>query len=405
MTQFLWLISSLSMLVFILLIAFRAWHELIALNATETRSEIAREAPSIPDWAWGVAALALLWLGCFVGHVLATGSITGFFERFAVRFTQEGDAPRYLFMAENGYVREGENVINIVFYPLYPFLIRILSPLFLGNKVLCAFAISQLSYAGSAVVFFKLAKRSCRRPVAAQIAFLLYPFGFFSLGVFTEGLFLLLSVSALYLLMRKKWLGAGICAFFCALTRVQGVLLLLPGVYCAWRSLRKTGFTSKMLTVFSPLLSFLIYLSLNKIYCGDFFAFRYYESQPPWWQTAQWVGKTVAQQWTLAFEYDGIANWIYWPQLALYFIALALLFSAFHRKTDNALALYGGAYLGMCYTASWLISGGRYMLGCLPMYLAVGNMKRSGLRFSILLAELYFFIIFNTYFMQGQCIM
>ncbi len=405
MTHFLWLLSSFSMLAFILLLAIRAWRELIAPNTTDTRGEIVHESFPIPDWAWGLAALALLWLGSFCGYVLATGNITGFWARFITRFTQEGDAPRYLFMAENGYVREGENIINIVFYPLYPFLIRVLSPMFLGNKVLCAFVISQLSYAGSAVVFFKLAKLTCRHPVSAQTAFMLYPFGFFGLGVFTEGLFLLLSVSALYFLMREKWLWAGFCAFFCALTRAQGVLLLLPGVYYAWRSLRQKGFTPKTLAVLSPVLSFLIYLGLNKIYCGDCLAFRYYESQPPWWQTAQWLGKTVAQQWTLAFEHSGIANWIYWPQLALYFIALALLFSAFHRKTDNALTVYGGAYLGMCYTASWLISGGRYMLGCLPVYFAVGNMKRSWLRFGVLLAELYFFIVFNTYFMQGQCIM
>ena len=67
MTQFLWLISSLSMPAFILLLAFRAWRELIAHDAADTRCEISCESSPIPDWAWGLAALALLWLGCFVG--------------------------------------------------------------------------------------------------------------------------------------------------------------------------------------------------------------------------------------------------------------------------------------------------------------------------------------------------
>ena len=45
------------------------------------------------------------------------------------------------------------------------------------------------------------------------------------------------------------------------------------------------------------------------------------------------------------------------------------------------------------------------MLGCLPMYLAVGRLKHPALRTLILLAELIFFFVYNYWFMQGQAIM
>ena len=101
----------------------------------------------------------------------------------------------------------------------------------------------------------------------------------------------------------------------------------------------------------------------------------------------------------------GISNWIYWPQLILFFTELTLL-ALYHRRRDStALVLYGTAYTGMCYTASWLISGGRYLLGCIPAYLSVGDIRNPWLRRLLLLAELYFFLLFNMFFMRGECIM
>ncbi len=404
MELFLNLTASAVMLALIALIALRAWQELIQGQTEPASPE--QTLPGLRTSAFVFAAsLAVLWLGAYTGHILSTDSFTGFGAHFLGRFTVEGDAPRYLFMAENGYVTEGEYVNNIVFYPLYPLLIRGVSVLLGGRMELAGILISQLCYALAGVVLFRMACRLCRAPAAALFAFWLYPFGFFALGVYTEGLFLLLSLACLSLLLRERWLGAGAAGLLCALTRSQGMLLVLPGVYLAWRALRQGRKDPRMAAALAPLHGFFLYLCINKAVCGSFFAFTYYESQPPWWQTAQWVGKTVAQQWNMAFAYPGIARWIYWPQLALYFLAAVMLFLAWRRRQDNALTLYATGYLGMCYTASWLISGGRYMFGCVPLFLVVGNERRIWARRAFLAAELALFILFNTYFMQGQCIM
>lgn len=398
------LTASAAMLALIALLAVRAWRELIKAPAPDG----AVASRDIRPWtAVGIffASLAILWLGVFIGHLLATGSPAGFWANVTARFTEGGDAPRYIFMAENGYVREGEYVNNIVFYPLYPALIRLVSSLFGVSTALAGILISQFCYGMASVIFYRLAAAICRSPLASLLAFWLYPFGYFALGVYTEGLFLFLSLGCLYDLMREKWLPAGVLGLLCALTRSQGVLLLLPAVYLAWQSVRRRGWNARAIAVIGPLLGFGIYLCINKLVCGSFFAFSYYESQPPWWQTAQWVGKTVAQQWVMAFDHASIARWIYWPQLILYFLAAAALYFGWRKRLPNALTLYATGYFGMCYTASWLISGGRYMLGCVPMFFAVGAIARRSARRIVLLIEFGIFVLFNLYFMQGQCIM
>lgn len=398
------LTASAVMLALIALLAVRAWRELIQDRSLDGASASGDIHPLAAVGLFA-ASLAILWLGVFIGHLLAAGSPAGFWANVTARFTEGGDAPRYLFMAENGYVREGEYVNNIVFYPLYPACICLLSSLTGISTALAGILISQLCYGMASVIFYRLAAAICRRPMAALLAFWLYPFGYFALGVYTEGLFLFLSLGCLYALMRKKWLRAGVFGLLCALTRSQGVLLLLPAVYLVLRSVRRHGWNGRMVAVIGPLLGFGVYLCINKLVCGSFFAFSYYESQPPWWQTAQWVGKTVAQQWAMAIDYADIARWIYWPQLALYFLAAAALYFGWKKRQSNALVLYGTGYLGMCYTASWLISGGRYMLGCAPMFFAVGSVERRFVRRLLLLVELGLFVLFDLYFMQGQCIM
>lgn len=410
MQTLLWIVSTALILTLLGLLALRALPELLGVKPRlPGRGIIAPARLSPANWPRPMlflAPLGILWLGAFFGYAALTGRPDGFFRHFWARFTTAGDGYYYKFIAENGYVSSGENVNAIVFYPLYPLLMRGLGTVLGGRTALAGMIVSQVCYGLSSVVLAELAKKECSHPGAVLAAYWLYPFGFFCLGVFTEGLFLLLAILELYLIRERRWLWAGLVGALCALTRTQGILLLLPGAYCAWRDCReKKRWSWKYLAAAGPLLGFGVYLGVNKAVCGSFFAYQYYESIAPWWQTPQWLGDTVAQQVDMILQYPGIADWIYWPQLVLYFIAAALLLAGYRRKLDMAWLLYGTAYLGMCYTASWLISGCRYMLGCVPLYLAVGRLKNPGLRALILLSELALLAAYSYFYMQGQAIM
>ncbi len=409
MQTLLWIVSTAMMLALLGLIALRALPELLGVKLRRPRRRLNAGKLSPANWprpALFLAPLAILWLGAFLGYALNTGRPDGFFRCFWERFTTAGDAYYYKLIAENGYARTGEDVNAIVFYPLYPLLMGALGALLGGRTALAGVIVSQVCYGLSSVALAALAKKECAHPGAVLAAYWLYPFGFFCLGVFTEGLFLLLTILGLYLIRERRWLLAGLVGALCALTRVQGVLLLLPGVYCAWRDCRaQKRWSWRYPAVIGPALGFGLYLCLNKAVCGSFFAFQYYESIEPWWQTPQWLGATVAQQADMILQYPGIADWIYWPQLVLYFLAAALLMAGYRRELDTAWLLYGTAYLGMCYTASWLISGCRYMLGCIPLYLAVGRLKNPGLRALILLSEAVLLAVYFYFYIQGQAIM
>ena len=408
MNTFLWAASSAVMLALLGLLAVRALNELLdirILRADWKPKTIHLLSPA--NWPGPVVfavSLGILWLGAYISF-LGLGENENFFQLFWSRFTQAGDSPHYLYIAANGYARTGEEINKIVFYPLYPWLISLLGTLLGGRPELAGFIISQVCYGLSAVVLLKLAKLDCAHPGTVLCAYWFYPFGFFCLGIFTEGLFLLLSVLGLYLIRTRKWIAVGIVGLLCALTRTQGVLLLLPGVYTAWQDCRKSGWKWRYLAISGSVLGFGIYLLINKLVCGSFFAFRYYESIAPWWQTAQWLGDTLVQQWNMALQYPGLANWIYWPQLALYFIVAWFLFTGARRRLDTNHILYGTAYLGMCYTASWLISGCRYLLGCIPLYLCIGQIKERRYRYAILAIEFVFFWVYYHWYMQGQAIM
>jgi hypothetical protein len=397
----LWLLSGVVMGILLVCLALRGLKELLSVDVSGFSLETGR----ISGPVLFVASLAVLWLGALLAYGAVNGGFHGFFSWFFQRMTQTGDGPRYQAIAESGYASSGDTVNNIVFYPLYPFLVGVLGRVLGGHIALAGVILSQTCYGLSAVVMARLAEHTCAHPRWAWASYVLYPFGFFCLGLFTEGLFLLLTLSGLYAIRRRKWALCGVCGVLCALCRTQGILLVLPGCYEAVRDWKRQGWRWDYLWALTPLLGFGAYLVLNKIVCGSFFAYQYYESIEPWWQTPQWLGKTVAQQWDMALAYPGLAKWIYWPQLALYFLAAALLLAGGHRGLSTDLLLYGTAYLGMCYTASWLISGGRYMLGCVPLFLCVGQLKGRGIRGVVLAGELVFFGLFYCYFAQGQAIM
>ncbi len=398
----LWELSTFGMIGLLLLLALRALRELLGIDLRPRLSPANWSRPAL-----FAASIAILWMGAFVSYRVMTGSFAGFFGYTWERFTTAGDATHYIYIAENGYARSGDAVNKIVFYPLYPLLMAAARLLTGGRTALAGMILSQLCYGASGVAMAELAKEECAHPSAAILAYWLYPFGFFSMGVFTEGLFLLLVLLGMLMLREKKWISAGVAGLLCALTRTQGVLMILPAVYCAWRDCREMRWKWRWsyLALLGPVAGYACYLAINKIVCGSFFAYTYYQSIDPWWQTPQWLGETVVQQVHMALEHPQLALWIYWPQLALYFIGGALLLVGFRKRMRTEHLLYGTAYLGMCYTPSWLISGGRYMFGCVPMYLSIGDIERRWLRGFLLAVECVLFCTFYFWYIQGQAIM
>ena len=134
------------------------------------------------------------------------------------------DAVHYLDIATHGY-----SGTDMAFFPLFPLLIRILGRL-VGNHLVAGILISNASFFFGLLFLYKLLEHEYDRSVARRAIFYvsIFPSAFFFSAVYTESLFFMLTVASFYYMRAHRWWMAAAIGFFAAMTRVEGVLLLVP---------------------------------------------------------------------------------------------------------------------------------------------------------------------------------
>jgi Mannosyltransferase (PIG-V) len=150
------------------------------------------------------------------------------------------DALWFLRIATGGYV-DGDG--SAVFFPLYPLLIRIVSPLLGGHPLAAAYLISHLAAFGSMVVLYFLTASEFDDPTARRTVLLLavFPTSFFLLAPYSESLFLFLVLLSIWGARRRRWWVAGLAGAAAAATRNLGILLILPLAVEAVQQARERG--------------------------------------------------------------------------------------------------------------------------------------------------------------------
>ena len=130
------------------------------------------------------------------------------------------DAEHYLRIAGQGYFGT-----EPAFFPLYPLLIRIVSG-FTGSLLVAGLIVSNTASFLSLLYLYKLVEHEYNRHVAQRATFFvsIFPTAIFFSAVYSESLFLFLTVASFYYVRERRWLMAGVFGFFAALTRSEGVL-------------------------------------------------------------------------------------------------------------------------------------------------------------------------------------
>lgn len=138
------------------------------------------------------------------------------------------DSTWYLKIAEAGYT--SADPARSAFFPLYPALIAIVSAPLGGSLLVAGLVISW----GCALAFLTVlhrtvaaARDTATATTVVRVAAFVPPAVFLS-AVYTEALFLLLSLAALVAARRDRWAWAGALAAFAASCRSIGVLLVIP---------------------------------------------------------------------------------------------------------------------------------------------------------------------------------
>lgn len=141
------------------------------------------------------------------------------------------DAFSYLDIARNGYATDRPS--HMAFFPLYPFLMRVLGAPFGGTDDAYLAAGVVISNGALAVAVLYLARlvaidHDARAGSRAALYLLVFPASVFLAAVYAESLFLALAIAAIYHARRGDWLLAGALAGLAALAKPFGAIVALP---------------------------------------------------------------------------------------------------------------------------------------------------------------------------------
>ncbi|MFA6250099.1 MAG: hypothetical protein WC686_01185 [Candidatus Shapirobacteria bacterium] len=182
------------------------------------------------------------------------------------------DGVHYLLIAIRGYVQYEQ-----AFFPLYPLLLKLFS--FLTHPFVSALLISQACLVAGLALFHKLLHLNRLKSPLWVIAFLLFfPASFFFSAVYTESLFFLLFVAALYFLQRQKYFFAFIAGALAALARLMGLFLIIPLLVHFFSVPPQKRSAKSFMVVLSPLVGFFAYAAYLYATTGD--PLFFFHSQP-----------------------------------------------------------------------------------------------------------------------------
>jgi hypothetical protein len=153
------------------------------------------------------------------------------------------DSAWYIAIAQHGYFSPQSSA----FFPLYPLLMAFTAPLF-GSPFIAGLVISLASMVLGFMALYRLALLDLDAPAARLTVVLLalFPTSLFLSAVYTESLFLALSVSAVYAARTERWMWAGVLGCLAGATRSDGILIAVPLVllyaYGPRREVERSGF-------------------------------------------------------------------------------------------------------------------------------------------------------------------
>lgn len=287
----------------------------------------------------------------------------GVWERF--------DTMAYLRIASRGYDRPE----LVVFYPLYPLLIKLFS--LLGDPVIVALAVSTASTFFLLWGLAKLLLLDFPQELVDRGLLLagVWPPAFIWFAGYADSLVLALVLWSVFFARTGRLAQAGILGFLAGLTKAVGILVVVPLALIAWRN-RSRGIPFILL----PLLSTILFVGFLR-WSGSPTAFQVYPSH--YGTVLSWPWSTLWDSFSEAQRHPGVAL-----NLALFLLAclLALCFRTQFEYFAFALAVV--LFLLMKKSAPTQQQWARYGLILFPAYYALGRITGDRAVFAAMLLVL-----------------
>ncbi len=303
----------------------------------------------------------------------------------ALEVFSTGDGIRYEMIAKSGYsaYMPGETELrNLCFYPLYPFLMRIVN-VFVGNMQLAGILISVICFCVAMTLLYKIVEEDYGEKIAqtAVILISLAPHSFFYGYVMTESLFLMLTLLAWLFIKKRRWGIAAFCGMLSALTRNFGVLIVIPYCLALWKEYREIwkqkeyrkaiqGFIFNGMWLGLILIAVGVYLGINYYYGGS--CFKFMEFQTGFWRHRPcYFGSGIQGMLQELFSEDMPKRMLYVsriPNVLNIFFFLGLLLVSFKEHKEDYV-LYATIYFMICTSDLSQMSLSRFMVVLFPIFI------------------------------------
>lgn len=244
----------------------------------------------VARWIWmplllfGVTRLGIALVAYLAVPLIADSTVPIYHLRPAQNvildvFGSRWDTGFYVSIAEDGYQYDGVELPSVAFFPLLPLLMRTLTPL-VGDSLLAGLLISNVALLLATVLFYRFVTAGWGQQTADRAVwyFLIFPAAFFGSAIYTESLFLLGAIGALYFARRGYWEVAGLLGIATAMTRFIGIVVAII-LLVEWWVQRRSAIENQrpsLFTLFAPAavpLGTLAYMAYLQRTFGDPLAF------------------------------------------------------------------------------------------------------------------------------------
>ena len=324
------------------------------------------------------------------------------------------DGVYYLLIAAKGYT------VNAGFFPLFPLSIHILTLPFNSPagelpfdpiQFFAATILVSMYFIASFIVFYKLIKLDYKENVAiwSIIFLLIFPTSFFYSAIYSESLFLLLSVTAFYFARKKKWFWAGATCAFLSATRPVGILMLPAILYEYFKYESKKSLTKLILICIAPL-GLITYAFYNLQKWGNPFYFIQAQGN---FANNRTVNSIVLLPQTM-FRYIKILItlkpniyewWVAFFELSFFIFALSLFYVAWKKKIRISYLIFGLLCFLIPASSGTFTGLPRYILTIFPLFITLALIKNKIFKIlysviSIILLFLFFMLFSKGYFIS-----
>ncbi len=313
------------------------------------------------------------------------------------------DAGWYLGIVTDGYRYTPDSPMvqqNIVFFPAYPMLVRMVGRLLGGNMVgyvVAGMTVSLASFFGALAYLYAFTRDRFGEDAARYSLWFLaaYPFAIFFGAVYTESLFLLGTIGAFYHFSKQEYGRAAGWGVLVGLTRLNGALLVLPLGILALGRLGPTrgsaptrdaaarGAWKSLVAAATPGVGLLIYALFIWGLTGDPLALTH--GHVAWGRTYQGLGTLVARQYSILAN-AGLSGYVGAPGYDVLNAAGALFAMATIWPVTRRLGLAYGVFMLInivpALATGGLLSAGRFSAVLFPAFIwmatAVPASQRGG---------------------------